>query len=136
MTLKEQLRAQLDAAIRKARDEGFKAGYEAAVRDLSEAAAGGVTTAPASTAADDVPKPPRGTNAKLVLEVLQSIAPRAAGPTEIINIIKQTKGMKIPFTSVRHAINQLERKQREIEQIDDTKTWRVIAKKPRTHKNA
>jgi hypothetical protein len=127
--LRAQLTAQLDAAIRKAKAEGFQAGYEAAVRDLSKAAAAGVPAPPHSKVATDyVPKPPRGTNAKIVLEVLRSIAPRAAGPTEILATVKKSKGIEMPFTSVRHAINQLEKKKGEIEQVDDTKTWRIVAK--------
>jgi hypothetical protein len=134
MTLKQQLRAQLDAAIRKAKAEGYEAGYEAAVRDLSEAAAAGVTVASVPKVASDyVPKPPRGTNAKIVLEVLRSIAPRAAGPTEIIAIVKKVKGIEMPFTSVRHAIEQLEKQKGEIEQVGDTKTWRVVVKNSETN---
>ena len=129
--LKQQLRAKLDAVIRKAKDEGFQTGYKTAVRDLSAAA--GVPTSPDSKVSTDyVPRPPRGTNAKIVLEVLRSIAPRAAGPTEIIATVKRLKGIDMPFTSVRHAIEQLEKKKGEIEQVDDTKTWRVVAKNSRS----
>ena len=75
---------------------------------------------PASSA-----RPQRGTNAKLVETVLQAIAPRAARPTEIRKTIQREQGLAIPFTSIRHALGQLEAR-RTIEQVANSKTWRIV----------
>jgi len=68
-------------------------------------------------------RPQRGTNARLVEEVLQSAAPRALRPAEIRTTIQRDKGVAIAFTSIRHALGQLEQR-RVAEQIADSKTWR------------
>jgi hypothetical protein len=70
-----------------------------------------------------VQRPQRGTNARLVEEVLQSNAPRALRPAEIRTAIQRDKGVAIAFTSIRHALGQLEQR-RIAEQIADSKTWR------------
>jgi len=72
------------------------------------------------------PRPQRGTNARLVEEVLQSNAPRALRPAEIRSAIRREKGVAIAFTSIRHALNQLEER-RAAEQVADSKTWRYCA---------
>ena len=69
-------------------------------------------------------RPQRGTNARLVQEVLQAIAPRAARPTEIRDALRRDKGVSMAFTSIRHALGQLEARNA-VEQVADTKTWRV-----------
>ena len=68
-------------------------------------------------------RPQRGTNARLVEEVLQSAAPRALRPAEIRTAIQRDKGVAIAFTSIRHALGQLEQR-RVAEQVGDSKTWR------------
>jgi len=68
-------------------------------------------------------RPQRGTNARLVEEVLQSNAPRALRPAEIRSAIQRDKGVAIAFTSIRHALGQLEQR-RVAEQVADSKTWR------------
>jgi hypothetical protein len=68
-------------------------------------------------------RPQRGTNARLDEEVLQSNAPRALRPAEIRSAIQRDKGVAIAFTSIRHALGQLEQR-RVAEQIADSKTWR------------
>lgn len=68
-------------------------------------------------------RPQRGTNARLVEEVLQSAAPRALRPAEIRTTIQRDKGVAIAFTSIRHALGQLEQR-RVAEQVGDSKTWR------------
>jgi hypothetical protein len=45
----------------------------------------------------------------------------------MIALVKRVKSLDMPFTSVRHALNQLEKKG-EIEQVDETRTWRVVSK--------
>ena len=68
-------------------------------------------------------RPQRGSNARLIEEVLQSSAPRALRPAEIRRNLQRDKGVAIAFTSIRHALGQLEGRGR-AEQIADTKTWR------------
>ncbi|HKS89342.1 MAG TPA: hypothetical protein VJR70_07885, partial [Stellaceae bacterium] len=68
-------------------------------------------------------RPRRGTNARLVEEVLQSAAPRALRPAEIRSAIQRDKGVAIAFTSIRHALGQLEERH-VAEQVADSKTWR------------
>ena|SRR5829696_3039907 len=68
-------------------------------------------------------RPQRGTNARFVEEVLQSNAPRALRPAEIRTAIQRDKGVAMAFTSIRHALGQLEQR-RVAEQIADSKTWR------------
>jgi hypothetical protein len=68
-------------------------------------------------------RPQRGTNARLVEEVLQSNAPRALHPAEIRNALQRDKGVSMAFTSIRHALGQLEGRHA-AEQIGETRTWR------------
>jgi hypothetical protein len=68
-------------------------------------------------------RPQRGTNARLVEEVLQSNAPRALRPAEIRSALQRDKGVAMAFTSIRHALGQLEERHT-AEQIADSKTWR------------
>jgi len=68
-------------------------------------------------------RPQRGTNARLVAEVLQSNAPRALRPAEIRSALQRDKGVAMAFTSIRHALGQLEGS-RTAEQVADSKTWR------------
>ncbi len=68
-------------------------------------------------------RPQRGTNARLVEEVLQSNAPRALRPAEIRRTLQRDKGVAMAFTSIRHALVQLEERHT-AEQVADSKTWR------------
>src|SRR5712691_9613653 len=68
-------------------------------------------------------RPQRGTNARLVEEVLQSNSPRALHPAEIRNALQRDKGVAMAFTSIRHALGQLEGRHT-AEQVADSKTWR------------
>jgi hypothetical protein len=70
-------------------------------------------------------RPQRGTNARLIEEVLQAIAPRSARPTEIRDVLRRAKGVTMAFTSIRHALGQLEAR-RAVEQVADSKTWRSL----------
>jgi hypothetical protein len=73
-----------------------------------------------------VPRIPRGVPDHLVSEAFKSIAPRAAGPTEIQHAIRRGgDGPDIPFTTMRRAIDRLVAS-RKLEIIEDTKTWRWI----------
>lgn len=70
--------------------------------------------------------PRRGNNAALISEILKAIAPRAARPAEIRTALQRDKGLSVAFTSIRHALGQLEARQ-VIEQVGDSKTWRLKA---------
>jgi hypothetical protein len=67
-------------------------------------------------------RPQRGTNARLIEEILQASAPRAVRPAEIRKAL-QDKGVTMAFASIRHALDQLEARNA-AEQIGDSKTWR------------
>jgi hypothetical protein len=143
--------SQLQEQIEAIRREAFAAGFEAAMRSVRQFAATqmpDVRTAeparprrsrrsradgasPHSGAAANASRRgsvapgrlQRGTNARLVEEVLQSNAPRALRPAEIRGTIQRDKGMAIAFTSIRHALGQLDARGA-IEQVADTNTWR------------
>src|SRR5205823_10498357 len=68
-------------------------------------------------------RPQRGTNARLVEEVLESMAPRAVRPAEIRAALQRDKGVAMAFTSIRHALGQLEARQA-AEQVGNSRTWR------------
>jgi len=79
--------------------------------------------APRSASRASGRRPQRGTNARLVEEVLQSNAPRALPPAEIRRALQRDKGVAMAFTSIRHALVQLEERHT-AEQVADNKTWR------------
>jgi hypothetical protein len=151
-TAVNQLQEQIDKIRREAFAQGYAAAMQA-VRDLATkpapgtAAPGAVTgvrrraprpapspapvgrRGPRAAAPTErrgrqaVPRPQRGTNARYVEEVLQANAPRALRPAEIRSAIQRDKGVAIAFTSIRHALGQLEARQ-VAEQVADTRTWR------------
>jgi hypothetical protein len=82
--------------------------------------------APRKTGRGSARRPQRGTNARLVQEVLQANAPRALRPAEIRRAVQRDKGVAMAFTSIRHALVQLEER-RTAEQVGDSKTWRYRA---------
>jgi hypothetical protein len=69
-----------------------------------------------------VGQPERGANAQRVEEILKSAVPRALRMAEIRKAL-QEKGAEISFTSVRHALSQLEARNA-AEQVGASKTWR------------
>jgi repressor of nif and glnA expression len=54
--------------------------------------------------------------------ILQTAAPRALRQAEIRKAL-QEKGVELAFTSIRHALSQLEARNA-AEQVGDSKTWR------------
>jgi hypothetical protein len=50
----------------------------------------------------------RGSNARFIEEVLRASAPQAARPAEIRAALQRDKGVSLAFTSIRHALGQLE----------------------------
>lgn len=129
-----RLQDEIDAVRREAFAEGFAAAMrsvqEFAARHLpgsTETAAAPPLEAPSAISAA-LPRnrhPRRGTNARLIESVLQSIAPRAARPTEIRNALRRERGVALAFTSIRHALGQLEAR-RVAEQVAHSKTWRYL----------
>ena len=67
-------------------------------------------------------RPQRGSNAQSIEEVLHAAAPRALRPAEIRKAL-QDKRIEMAFTSIRHALGQLEARNA-AEQVGNTKTWR------------
>jgi len=142
---------QLQDQIEAVRKEAYAAGYAAAMQSIREFAArptaAAVTASPPSVrrraakpparprgrpaAAAKKPerparrRPQRGTNARLITEVLQAMAPRAARPTEIRTALQKDKGVAMAFTSIRHALGQLEARHA-VAPSADGKTWRLV----------
>ena len=136
-TALNRLQDQIDAL----RQEAFAEGYAAAMRSVRDfvsreapvAVRPPATPAPkarAETASPDTlleaHRPRRGTNARLVESVLQSIAPRAVRPTEIRNALRREQGVALAFTSIRHALGQLEAR-RAAERVAHSKSWRYLS---------
>lgn len=67
-------------------------------------------------------RPQRDSNAQSIEEVLQAASPQTLRQAEIRKAL-QDKGIKLAFTSIRHALGQLEARN-SAEQIGDTRTWR------------
>jgi uncharacterized protein (DUF4415 family) len=70
-------------------------------------------------------RPQRGTNARLIAEVLKAMPSGTARPAEIHAALQRDKGVRMAFTSIRHALGQL-KAGREVEEIDDGKSWRYL----------
>lgn len=64
----------------------------------------------------------RGGNSQIIGEVLEAASPRALRQAEIRKAL-QEKGREVSFTSIRHALSQLEARNR-AEQVGDSKAWR------------
>src|SRR5580704_1778962 len=62
---------------------------------------------------------PRGTNARLIIEVLEEVAPRATRPSEIREALRD-KGITMAAASIHFALSQLQARGA-VEQITDTK---------------
>ena len=67
-------------------------------------------------------RPQRGTNAQTIEEILKAAAPRALRQAEIRQALKD-KGLEVAFTSIRHALGQLERRNA-AQQVGNTNSWR------------
>ena len=127
-----RLQDEIDAVRREAFAEGYAAAMQA-VRELASRpppAAAEHRAPPDEGLETDRAPPPgrrlrRGTNAKLIEAMLRSIAPRAARPTEIRNVLQREQGVALAFTSIRHALGQLEARH-VAEQVAHSKTWRYL----------
>jgi hypothetical protein len=70
-------------------------------------------------------RPQRGTNARLIVEVLREMPAGAARPADIRKALQSDKGVSMAFTSIRHALGQLAARN-EVTASDDGKTWRYV----------
>jgi hypothetical protein len=70
-------------------------------------------------------RPQRGTNARLIAEVLKAMPSGTARPAEIRSALQRDKGVQMAFTSIRHALGQLATRH-EVEAIADGKSWRYL----------
>jgi hypothetical protein len=70
-------------------------------------------------------RPQRGTNARLIVEVLKAMPSGAARPAAIRKALQDDKGVAMAFTSIRHALGQLATRN-EVAASDDGKTWRYL----------
>jgi len=144
--------SELQQQIEEVRREAFAAGYAAAMEAVRELASGapvsaGAVTAqrgrragmgrktrararrggerqgsPAKSRRSAATRPRRGGNAQTIEEILQAAAPRALRQVEIREALKD-KGLEVAFTSIRHALGQLERRNA-AEQVGNTNSWR------------
>ena len=143
--------SQLEDQIELIRREAFAAGYAAAMQAVHEIASRPapaenlpIPTAPARRSrpprqpqaprkaqarrarADSKPtakRLERGSNARFVEEVLRARAPQAVRPAEIRAALQRDKGVLLAFTSIRHALGQLEAR-KAVEQDGDG-GWRT-----------
>jgi predicted RNase H-like HicB family nuclease len=87
----------------------------------------GERTPRSKTRARPKSRPARGTNARLIAEVLRAMPSGTARPAEIRAVLERDKGVTIAFTSIRHALDQLTQRH-EVAPSDDGKTWRYVAR--------
>jgi hypothetical protein len=144
---------QLQDQIEAIRSEAYAAGYAAAMQAIRDfaghpAASQKASPAPRARAAAAKPepaaKPParrgrrsaakaaapasrpqRGSNARLIAEVLKAMPSGTARPAEIRKALQDDKGVAMAFTSIRHALGQLAARN-EASASDDGKTWRYL----------
>jgi hypothetical protein len=142
---------QLQDQIEAIRREAYAAGYAAAmqaIRDFTARPSAPAAAAPtqrrgvAKVAAPPQPamrrrrspataapgarrRPQRGTNARLIVEVLKAMPAGTARPAEIRKALQSDKGVAMAFTSIRHALGQLATRH-EVEPSSDGKTWRYL----------
>jgi len=68
------------------------------------------------------PRPQRGANAQMIGEILRAAAPRAIPPADIRRALQQ-RGVELAFTSIRHALGQLQQRNT-AQPVGKTNTWR------------
>jgi hypothetical protein len=67
-------------------------------------------------------RPQRGANAQMIGEILRAASPRAIPPADIRRALQQ-KGVELAFTSIRHALGQLQQRNA-AQPVGNTNTWR------------
>jgi hypothetical protein len=68
-------------------------------------------------------RPERGSNARLVEEVVRALGPQAIRQGDIRAALQRDKGVSLTFTSIRYALGQLEAR-KAVEQ-DGKGGWRI-----------
>ncbi|HXP04601.1 MAG TPA: hypothetical protein VN808_10810 [Stellaceae bacterium] len=139
---------QLQDQIEAIRREAYAAGYAAAMQAIRDfAARPGSPAAPArrgrpakaaTAAAPRRGRPPgpatkprraarrrpqRGTNARLIAEVLKALPSGSGRPADIRAALSRDKGVTMAYTSIRHSLGQLEARG-EVSAGADGKSWR------------
>jgi hypothetical protein len=139
-----QLQDQIEAIRREAYAAGFAAAMQA-IRDFAAhpgaAAAPARRGRPAKSAPVAPPRrgrppaaaaksgratrrrPQRGTNARLIAEVLKALPSSSGRPADIRAALTRDKGVTMAYTSIRHSLGQLEARG-EVSTDADGKTWR------------
>ncbi len=144
--------SQLSDQVELIRREAYEAGYAAAMRAIHEIASRPAPAESRPTLATPArrgrpPRQPepapretparqgrpdnkpaakrleRGSNARFVEEVLRAFAPQAVRQSEIRAALQRDKGVALSFTSIRHALEQLEGR-KAVEQ-DGNGGWRI-----------
>jgi hypothetical protein len=144
--------SQLEEQVELIRREAFAAGYAAAMQAVHEIASrpAPAENPPTPTAPARRGRPPRepqpalrkaqarrartdskptvkrlerGSNARFVEEALRASAPQAVRPAEIRAALQRDKGLSLAFTSIRHALGQLEA--RKAVEHDGNGGWRI-----------
>ena len=147
-TAVEELQQQIDAIRREAFQAGYTAAMEAvrvlASRSAPQAGEGAAVSrrgsrersrgsasprqgrrAATSRTRSRRHRPERGANARMIEEILRDAAPRALPPAAIRKAL-QDKGVALAFTSIRHALGQLEAR-KAARQVGNSRTWRYSA---------
>ena len=147
-----QLQDQIEAIRREAYESGYAAAMQA-IRDFVARPSAAPATSPRVRKTPKAPKaskapavakaaprgrraaapkapagrrrPPRGTNARLIAEVLKAMPSGTARPAEIRSALQRDKGVEMAFTSIRHALGQMATRN-EVEAANDGKTWRYL----------
>jgi hypothetical protein len=119
-----QLQDQIETIRKEAFDEGYKAAMQA-VRELAGRPAEATNTStkrPTKAApARKQTRRVRGANAAVIAEVLKAL-PKSTGRAADIKRSLKGKGKDLPFTSIGHALGQLQaRGQATV--AEDSKTW-------------
>jgi hypothetical protein len=138
---------QLQDQIEAIRREAYSAGYAAAMQAIRDFTGRPATDASAPStprraeaaakpalrrrrrASVKAPsgghRPQRGTNARLIAEVLKAMPAGTARPAEIRKALQSDKGVAMAFTSIRHALGQLASR-KEVQPSADGKTWHYL----------
>jgi hypothetical protein len=143
-----QLQDQIEAIRREAYATGYAAAMQA-IRDFATRPSTGATPAAARRgrppkAASPSPvatrrgrprtataakprasrsRPQRGTNARLIAEVLKALPSSSGRPADIRAALTRDKGVTMAYTSIRHSLGQLQTRG-EVSSGADGKTWR------------
>jgi hypothetical protein len=146
--------SQLEDQVELIRREAYEAGYAAAMQAVREIASRPAPSEnpPTRTAPAPRGRPPRqpqpaprktqarktradsklaakrlerGSNAKIVEEVLRALAPQTVRPAEIRAALQRDKNVSLAYTSIRHALGQLEGR-KAVEQ-DGNGGWRLAS---------